>query len=180
MMVGREINDLYGKRRIEQGDAVLAVRSLTTEDGTGLDASFEVRRARSSGSRGSSAAARTSSPSRSAARPSRGDVLVRGRSVRLRSPGAAMGAGISLVPDDRKRNAILPTRSVQHNLSAAWIDAALAAWASSTRAASGGSRPTPCALRGQDGVARDADREPLGREPAEGRPRPAGSRCRRT
>ena len=33
-----------------------------------------------------------------------------------------MKAGISLVPDDRKRNAILPTRSVQQNLSAAWMD----------------------------------------------------------
>jgi ribose transport system ATP-binding protein len=48
-------------------------------------------------------------------------VRVRGRPARLHSPGAAMGAGISLVPDDRKRNAILPTRSVQHNLSAAWM-----------------------------------------------------------
>ena len=51
-----------------------------------------------------------------------GEVKVRGRSVHLRTPGAAMKAGISLVPDDRKRNAILPTRSVQHNLSAAWVN----------------------------------------------------------
>ena len=53
---------------------------------------------------------------------STGEVRVRGRRVRLHSPGAAMAAGISLVPDDRKRNAILPTRSVQHNLSAAWVN----------------------------------------------------------
>jgi ABC-type sugar transport system ATPase subunit len=31
-----------------------------------------------------------------------------------------MNAGIGFIPEDRKRSAILPTRSVLHNLSAAW------------------------------------------------------------
>ena len=42
---------------------------------------------------------------------SSGEVLVRGRRANLHSPGSARKAGISLVPDDRKRNSILPTRS---------------------------------------------------------------------
>ena len=47
---------------------------------------------------------------------------MRGRPVRLRSPAAAIKAGIVHVPEDRKRDGILPTRSVQHNLSAGWMD----------------------------------------------------------
>ena len=61
-----------------------------------------------------------------------GEIRVRSRRVRLRSPRAAIAAGIGLVPEDRKRSAILPTRSVQHNLSAAWGVAALARRACST------------------------------------------------
>jgi ABC-type sugar transport system ATPase subunit len=40
--------------------------------------------------------------------------------VAMRSPRAAMDAGVGFIPEDRKRSAIFPTRSVLHNLSAAW------------------------------------------------------------
>jgi len=123
MMVGREIDDLYNKRAIDQGEPVLEVRNLTTEDGTVLDASFEVKAGEIVGIAGLVGCGKNElALALGGAMHASGDVKVRGRRVHLRSPGAAMKAGISLVPDDRKRNAILPTRSVQHNLSAAWVD----------------------------------------------------------
>ncbi len=123
MMVGREIEDLFNKRRIEHGDPVLEVRNLTTEDGSVLDASFELRSGEILGVAGLVGCGKNElALALGGAVHSSGEVRVRGRRVQLRSPGAAMKAGISLVPDDRKRNAILPTRSVQHNLSAAWMD----------------------------------------------------------
>jgi ABC-type sugar transport system ATPase subunit len=123
MMVGREIDDLFNKRRIEQGDPVLDVRNLTTEDGSVIDASFQVRSGEILGIAGLVGCGKNElALALGGAVHSSGDVLVRGRSARLHSPGAAMAAGISLVPDDRKRNAILPTRSVQQNLSAAWME----------------------------------------------------------
>ena len=48
-----------------------------------------------------------------------------------------MAAGIGFIPEDRKRSAIFPTRSVLHNLSAAW-SSRLARLGSSTSATSSG------------------------------------------
>ena len=93
------------------------------------------RAARSSASRASSAAARTSSRSRSAAScPPTARSASRATTVDCARRAAAMRAGIGLVPDDRKRSAILPTRSVQHNLSAAWMSRLSPARRRSTRA----------------------------------------------
>ena len=80
MMVGREIDDLFGKRRIEQGEPVLEVRNLTTEDGTVIDASFEVRAGRDPGHR----RPRRLRQERARARARRGRTLV-GRRARARA-----------------------------------------------------------------------------------------------
>ncbi len=50
-------------------------------------------------------------------RPDRGEILLRGRSVRFRSAAAAVRAGISLAPEDRKREGIVPLRPVVANVS---------------------------------------------------------------
>ncbi len=50
-------------------------------------------------------------------RPDRGEILLRGQSVRFRSPAAAVRAGISLAPEDRKREGIVPLRPVVANVS---------------------------------------------------------------
>ena len=46
-----------------------------------------------------------------------GEVLVRGRPVRLRAPADAILAGIGLVPEDRRQEALLLLRSVRDNVS---------------------------------------------------------------
>src|SRR5262249_24467624 len=52
---------------------------------------------------------------------STGTVELHGKLARLRSPRVAIDAGVGFVAEDRKRSAIFPTRSVQQNLSAAWM-----------------------------------------------------------
>jgi ABC-type sugar transport system ATPase subunit len=47
-------------------------------------------------------------------------VRVRGRPADLSHPRSALASGIGFVPDDRKRAALLPTRSVAENFSVAW------------------------------------------------------------
>jgi ABC-type sugar transport system ATPase subunit len=47
----------------------------------------------------------------------RGTIRIRGRAVRVASPRAAIGLGIGLVPEDRKRHGIVPSQSVRHNVS---------------------------------------------------------------
>ncbi len=121
MLVGREITDLFGKRKLEHGAPVLTVSGLTTPDETVQDASFTVRAGEIVGVAGLVGCGKSElALALGGVIPADGEIAVHGESVRLRSPRAAMNAGIGFIPEDRKRSAILPTRSVLHNLSAAW------------------------------------------------------------
>jgi ABC-type sugar transport system ATPase subunit len=122
MMVGREIGDLFNKRSIEIGEPVLAVDGLTTEDGSVLDATLEVRAGEIVGIAGLVGCGKSElALALGGGMTATGDVHVRGKQVRLRSPRAAIAGGIGFVPEDRKQSALLPTRSVQDNLSVAWM-----------------------------------------------------------
>jgi ABC-type sugar transport system ATPase subunit len=121
MMVGREIGDLFNKRRIERGDPVLEVSGLSTEDEAVKDVSFEIRAGELLGVAGLVGCGKTElGLALAGALPAWGEVRVRGEVVNLRSPRSAIDAGIGLIPEDRKRSALLPTRTVQQNLSVAW------------------------------------------------------------
>jgi ABC-type sugar transport system ATPase subunit len=121
MMVGREIGDLFNKRRIESGGSALEVRGLTTEDGAVEDVTFEIRAGEILGIAGLVGCGKTElGLAIAGAIPTSGEVLIHGEPVNLRSPRTAIDAGIGLIPEDRKRSALLPTRTVQQNLSVAW------------------------------------------------------------
>jgi ABC-type sugar transport system ATPase subunit len=123
MMVGREITDLFRKREIERGEPMLSVRNLTTEDGSVVDASFDVHAGEIVGVAGLVGCGKSElGLALGGALRAEGEIRLRGRRVRLRTPRKAIREGIGFVPDDRKRGALLPTRSVQQNLSAAWFD----------------------------------------------------------
>ena len=53
--------------------------------------------------------------------PCHGTVSVAGREVSLGDPRKAIAGGVGFVPDDRKRSALLPNRSVGENFSIAWV-----------------------------------------------------------
>ncbi len=121
MMVGREISDLFRKRSIQHGAPVLSVAGLTTHDETVQDASFEVRAGEIVGVAGLVGCGKSElALALAGVVPAEGDISVHSEKVRMRSPCSAMAAGIGFIPEDRKRSAIFPTRSVLHNLSAAW------------------------------------------------------------
>jgi ABC-type sugar transport system ATPase subunit len=121
MMVGREITDLFGKRTIEQGPTVLAVKDLTTRDETVVGATFEVRSGEIVGVAGLVGCGKSElALALGGVVPSDGEIRVQDETVDMRSPRVAMRAGVGFIPEDRKRSAIFPTRSVLHNLSASW------------------------------------------------------------
>ncbi|MFL5756755.1 MAG: sugar ABC transporter ATP-binding protein, partial [Chloroflexota bacterium] len=49
-------------------------------------------------------------------RPDAGEIVVRGRLVRFAGPAAAIRQGLSLVPEDRRRQGILPDESIRMNV----------------------------------------------------------------
>ena len=121
-MVGRSISDLYDKRSIGQGEVMLSVRHLSAPERGLLDASFDVRRGEILGIAGlvGSGKAELGLALGGAIR-SQGEVTLDGAPLRLDTPWRAQRAGLAFVPDDRKRDALLPTRTVQHNMSIAWL-----------------------------------------------------------
>jgi ABC-type sugar transport system ATPase subunit len=120
-MVGRDLGDLYRKRAITAGEPVLDVRGLETADGALRSTTFHVRSGEILGVAGLVGSGKAAlGLALAGAVASHGDVRVTGARVRLRRPADAIRAGIAFVPDDRKRRALLATRSVQHNLSLAW------------------------------------------------------------
>jgi ABC-type sugar transport system ATPase subunit len=123
MMVGREIADLYGKRRFNQGDPVLKVSHLSTEDGKVNDASFEVREGEILGIAGLVGCGKTElGMALAGAAPAQGEIWLHGKPIAPKSPRHAISDGVGFIPEDRKTSAIFPTRNVRQNFSFAWMD----------------------------------------------------------
>jgi ABC-type sugar transport system ATPase subunit len=122
MMVGRELDDYYNKREIAPGECVLELDRLASEDGVLRETSLKVNRGEIVGVAGlvGSGKAELGLALGGAVR-SHGTVNVAGRDVKLGDPRKAIAGGIGFVPDDRKRSALLPNRSVAENFSLPWI-----------------------------------------------------------
>ncbi|WP_028060013.1 sugar ABC transporter ATP-binding protein [Candidatus Solirubrobacter pratensis] len=121
LMVGRELRDYYRKRAFEPGETVLAVEGLRSRDGMLRPTTLRVRRGEIVGVAGLAGSGKAElGLALGGAIPSEGSVRVHGRPADLSQPRAALASGIGFVPDDRKRAALLPTRSVAENFSVAW------------------------------------------------------------
>ncbi|MEU5597416.1 sugar ABC transporter ATP-binding protein [Streptomyces sp. NPDC020298] len=126
LMVGRSIEQQYPRQRPEQDEqseqgeqdaALLAVEGLT-RDGVFHDVSFEVRAGEVVGIAGLVGAGRTEVVRAvfGADPYDRGSVKVAGAGLRRHDVGAAMAAGIGLVPEDRKGQGLVLDASVAENL----------------------------------------------------------------
>lgn len=123
LMVGREINDFYGKRQIDQGEVVLEIRDLHTPEGILKPTSLDVRSGEILGIAGLVGSGKAEfGMVLGGAIPGAGSIRVRGRQVQPGDPRRAIAAGIGYVPDDRKASALLLVRSVLENFSLAWMD----------------------------------------------------------
>ncbi|MEV8308579.1 sugar ABC transporter ATP-binding protein [Streptomyces flavidovirens] len=118
LMVGRSIDQQYPRERPEAaGDALLSVRGLT-RGGVFHDVSFDVRAGEVVGLAGLVGAGRTEVVRAvfGADPYDAGSVAVRGERLGKGDVNAAMGAGIGLVPEDRKGQGLVLDASVQENL----------------------------------------------------------------
>ena len=121
LMVGRELGDYYGKRRIEPGETVMQVERLRSRDGRLKATTLSARRGEIIGIAGLVGSGKAElGLALGGAIPSYGSVRILGRPADISQPRTALAGGIGFVPDDRKRSALLPTRSVSENFSIAW------------------------------------------------------------
>jgi ABC-type sugar transport system ATPase subunit len=122
MMVGRELDDYYNKRAVAQGECVLEVEGLHSHDGVLRPTSLRVNRGEIVGVAGLVGSGKAElGLALGGAVACEGRVAVAGKPVSLGDPRKAIAGGVGFVPDDRKRSALLPNRSVSENFSLAWV-----------------------------------------------------------
>jgi ABC-type sugar transport system ATPase subunit len=122
MMVGRDLDDYFGRRTATVGEVALEVRDLATADGRLKPTSFQLRGGQILGIAGLVGSGKTElGLALGGVLPCTGEVLVGGSRVSITSPRAALAGGIGFVPEDRKRQSILPERSVAENFTLSWM-----------------------------------------------------------
>jgi rhamnose transport system ATP-binding protein len=121
LMVGREVAQLYPASESAPGDTVLSLRGVGCAASGVHDVSFDVRAGEVFGLGGLVGAGRTElarvlfglTPA------DRGEILLHGRRVTLRSPQDAVAHGIAYVPEDRRRHGVVLDLPVAHNVTLA-------------------------------------------------------------
>ncbi|MHC4591423.1 MAG: sugar ABC transporter ATP-binding protein [Planctomycetota bacterium] len=121
MMVGRELDRMYTRRRRDpSGHVVLDVQNLS---GSSMvdNVSFQVRRGEVVGLAGLIGAGRTELARLivGAEQKTEGTVALNGAPVAIRSPADAVRMGIGYVPEDRKRYGLVLPMTVRENITMA-------------------------------------------------------------
>ncbi len=116
LMVGREINDIYNYRSRPLGGDGLRIENM---EGKGLSApvSLDIRQGEILGLFGLVGAGRTELTRLifGAEHPTAGQVYLHGQPIAITNPRDAIKAGITLCPEDRKGDGIIPIMSVEEN-----------------------------------------------------------------
>lgn len=116
-MVGRQIDEIYSKKKTSIGHPILSVHDLS---GQGFnDVSFEVRSGEIVGMFGLVGSGRTKVVrTLFGAEPLlEGNIQMDGKDIRSRSPKEAIDSGLALVPEDRKAEGLVLPMSVRENIS---------------------------------------------------------------
>ncbi|RAU40366.1 MULTISPECIES: D-xylose ABC transporter ATP-binding protein [unclassified Pseudomonas] len=130
-MVGREMNNLYPSEPHDIGEVIFEARHITCYDVDNPrrkrvdDVSFALKRGEILGIAGLVGAGRTELVTALfGAYPGRyeGEVWLDGRPIDTRTPLKSIRAGVCLVPEDRKRQGIIPDLGVGQNITLAVLD----------------------------------------------------------
>lgn len=123
MMVGRTLGEFYPERRAKPGEEVLTVKSLSRE-GDFADISFSLARGEILGLFGLVGSGRTQLAKSifGAEPPTSGEIYLEGKVIRPKSPRDAVGVGIALLTEDRKRDGLVLSCPMRDNVGLATMD----------------------------------------------------------
>lgn len=123
LMVGREVSAVFPKRAVPIGDVLLDVRQISCRESGVSNISLQVRAGEIVGLAGLIGAGRTELArvlfGLTPANRDRGEILLRGKPVEIRSPTDAVRHGIAYVPEDRRRHGVILDLPVASNTSLA-------------------------------------------------------------
>lgn len=117
MIVGRALTEQYPKRESKIGEVALEVRNIEVPH-TIYDISFKVRKGEVLGLSGLVGSGRTSTAKAivGAIEKSKGELLINGQAVVINNPREAIKQGIGYLPEDRKNEGLILTKSVKENI----------------------------------------------------------------
>ena len=123
LMVGRDVSQFYPHEPHEPGEKVFEVRDLVTPAHPAERLEFSLRRGEIVGVSGLVGAGRTEllqtlfgvTPALS------GRILVDSKEHQIKSPMEAIGAGLALVPEDRKQQGLILDMAIRENMSLATL-----------------------------------------------------------
>jgi ABC-type sugar transport system ATPase subunit len=123
MMVGRSLDEMYPRSWSEVGEPILEARNLSSQDAL-KDINLTLHAGEILGVYGlmGSGRSRLANLLFGAIPASSGEILVRGKSVRLRSPTDARRAGIGYLPVERKTEGLVLPLTLRKNITLASLD----------------------------------------------------------
>jgi ABC-type sugar transport system ATPase subunit len=123
LMIGRDLEDVYPRRKAEPGEVVLDVSHLAQAH-LAKDVSFQLRAGEIIGFAGITGSGRTEVARVifGADRATSGEMTLHGKPYRPRSPRDAINHGIALVTEDRKRQGLLLKLQVFFNTTVSGLD----------------------------------------------------------
>jgi len=122
-MVGREISQFYAREQHTPGDVALEVKDLVTPAWPHHRLNFQIRSGEIVGVAGLVGAGRTEMLQVlfGVDQAVQGEILVGGKKIQFNSPRQAIGAGLALVPEDRKQHGLVTEMTVRENISLAGL-----------------------------------------------------------
>ncbi|MDD7077786.1 MAG: sugar ABC transporter ATP-binding protein [Lachnospiraceae bacterium] len=120
LMVGRKLENMYPKESVAIGEEVLRVENLTSQ-GIFENISFDVKSGEIVGFAGLVGAGRTEVMSAvfGLDKHQSGKIYLKGQEVTIKNSTDAIGKGIAMVSEDRRKYGIVPMRSILENTSLA-------------------------------------------------------------
>ncbi len=117
LMVGRDMQNMFPKKDVLPGEAVLSVNHYTRA-GAFQDITFQLHAGEILGFFGLVGAGRTEVMQSifGLAPPSQGEILVNGEKTRIHSPKDALRKGIAYVPEDRQLQGVILDMNIQNNI----------------------------------------------------------------
>ncbi len=122
-MLGQKLSETFPKRQVNLGDVLLEVTNLTEQEGLVHHANMNVRAGEIVGIAGLVGAGKTEFCKTlfGALKTSDGDVVLKGKKLKVTSPYSAVNQGLALVPEERRREGVLVEEPVYSNLSSATL-----------------------------------------------------------
>lgn len=116
-MVGRTLDNLYPKVPAKKGDVLIEVKNLTVK-GVIENISFKARTGEITGFAGLVGAGRTETMRAvfGADKYDSGEILIRGKSVKIKTPADAIKNGIGFLTEDRKNQGLILSQNISTNL----------------------------------------------------------------